>query len=90
MKSLQSQIAVLALAIGLFAALTAAFMPHYVYEARDALFTLSLTGPNADMLKALVKMHGQCSPLVEKFQMDRGYGSWEINFTAVKFAIPVP
>jgi signal transduction histidine kinase len=87
MKTLKSQIALLALGISLFAALTTAFMPHYVYDARDTLFMLSLSGADQDALSELIKTHGQCSPLVEKFQFDRGYGAWDINFTAVKFMI---
>lgn len=87
MNSLKVQIAVLALGISLFAALAASFLPHYVYEARDALFLMSLNQLDQAELQSLMNRHGMCSPIVQKFRLERGYIWWDINFTGIKFVI---
>jgi two-component system, OmpR family, sensor histidine kinase AdeS len=87
MKSLRSQITALAIAISVFAALVAAYAPHYVYATRDYFFAQSLTESARVELANMVQTEGKCSPKVERFKNSLGAEQWELNYGWALFAL---
>jgi signal transduction histidine kinase len=87
LKSLRSQITVLVVAISIFAALVAAYAPHYVYVARDYFFAQSLSVPARVQLETMIETEGKCSPKVERYKNSLGAKQWQINYEWALFAL---
>ncbi len=86
-NTLRSQITALAIAVSVFAALVAAYAPHYVYAARDYFFAQSLPVPARVQLASMVQSEGKCSPKVELFKNSLGAKQWELNYGWALFAL---
>jgi signal transduction histidine kinase len=83
MKTLKSQIALLALGISLFAATASAFLPHYVFGLRDQLFEMSLGASERSAFQNLVATQGQCAPEVDAFKAIHNWTAWELSYNSV-------
>ncbi|MFN7519190.1 MAG: hypothetical protein ACK5Q0_01335, partial [Lysobacteraceae bacterium] len=66
------QIACLAIAISVAAALIAAFVPDVLYWLRDYLFMASLPAQEQETLRKLTEAYGSCSGIVRSFESQHG------------------
>ncbi|WP_395794417.1 sensor histidine kinase [Aquimonas sp.] len=78
--SLRLQIASVAIAISVGAALIAAFVPGLLFELRDYLFMASLPAEDQETLRRLIEVHGSCSGIVHEFQGQHGITRWDFNY----------
>ena len=80
MNSLRMQIACLAIAISVAAALIAAFVPDVLYWLRDYLFMASLPAQEQETLRKLTEAYGSCSGIVRSFESQHGIERWNLNY----------